>query len=160
MASGNHGSRTLVLGLGNPILGDDGVGLCVAREARRMLRGHPEVEVAEASAEGFDLMDLIAGYSRTIIVDAIRTEGGRPGDVHVLRPEALPESRRLTATHEVTLQTALSLGRTLGIEMPDDVLIFAVEVADDQTFGEGCTPDVAAAVPKAAVRVVSEALRI
>jgi hydrogenase maturation protease len=151
-------STTLVLGLGNPILGDDGVGLFVAREAGLMLCGHPEITVAEAMAEGFDLMDILAGYARVIIIDAAKTEGGRPGQVHVLRPEDLPASRRLTSGHEISLVTALALGRTLGVLMPEDVTIVAIEVVDDQTFGEGCSPEVAAAIQESAAAIVNDVL--
>ncbi len=67
-----------MLGLGNTILGDDGVGICVVREMRRIWAGHPMVELIEASLGGMVLLDCITGFDRLIVVDAIMTDDRRP----------------------------------------------------------------------------------
>ena len=74
-----EGSGILVLGLGNPILGDDAVGIFVAREIKRLAGERTGVTVKEASVGGFDLLDLLEGYRGAVIIDAIKTAGGRPG---------------------------------------------------------------------------------
>ena len=68
--------KTLVLGLGNPILSDDGVGLRVARAVESQL-SQQEITVMETSMGGLSLLDLLTGYDRAIIIDAIQTRGGR-----------------------------------------------------------------------------------
>jgi hydrogenase maturation protease len=138
--------KTLVLGLGNPILSDDGVGLGVARELEKRLEPQ-EATVIEASLGGLNLLDLLVGYERVIIIDAIKTEGGRPGQVHRLDPSLLRTTRYSSSVHDVDLVTALELGKKLKMAVPSKIDIFAIEVADTERFSEQCTPAVAAAIP-------------
>ena len=77
----NHNGRTLVLGLGNPILSDDGIGCHVALALKEKLK-EPEVDVLEASIAGLDFLDLLAHYDRAIIIDAIQTREGTPGQIY------------------------------------------------------------------------------
>jgi hydrogenase maturation protease len=146
--------KTLVLGLGNPILTDDGVGIHVARAlAAGNHKGLPlqdNVAFAEASVGGLRLLDAIAGYDRVILVDAIQTRDGKPGDVYRLRPNDLRRSLHSGSTHDLTLSGALALGRGIGMALPEEdaITILAVEVEDVLTFGETCTPAVAAAIPQ------------
>ena len=141
--------NTLVLGLGNPILTDDGVGIHVVRAAAAYYTPANGVTFAEASVGGLRLLDALAGYERVILVDAIQTQGGQPGDVYRLAASDLPASLHSGSTHDLSLPAALDLGRRLGMALPtDDALILvAVEVEDVLTFGETCTPAVAEAIP-------------
>lgn len=148
--------NTLVLGLGNPILTDDGVGIHVVRSvAAHWPAGHG-VMFAEASVGGLRLLDRLAGYERVILVDAIQTRQGRPGDVYRLDLDQLPASLHSGSTHDLSLPAALDLGRRLGMKLPGDegISIFAVEVQDVVTFGDSCTQAVALAIPR-----VTEAVR-
>jgi hydrogenase maturation protease len=149
--------KTLVLGLGNPILTDDGVGIHVVRAlAARCQR--QDVTFAEASVGGLRLLDILAGYERVIIVDAIQTRDGRPGDIHRLHPNDLRASIHAGSTHDLSLPGALALGRSMGLALPEDdaIMIIAVEVEDVLTFGERCTPAVAAATPRVVEAVLAE----
>ena len=143
--------------MGNPILTDDGVGIYVAREvAARCQRD--DVAVAEASVGGLRLLDAIAGYERLIMVDAIQTRDGRPGDILRLHPNDLRVSLHSGSTHDLSLPGALALGRGTGLVLPDDgdIVIIAIQVEDVLTFGETCTPAVAAAIPCAVDAVLAE----
>jgi hydrogenase maturation protease len=160
--------RTLVLGLGNPILTDDGVGIhVVQRVASRMAYPesripNPEVSFAETSVGGLRLLDLLAGYDQVIIVDAIQTQDGRPGEICRLHPDDLQASRHSGSSHDLTLAGALALGRRLGMDLPEDkdISILAVEVEDVLTFGEECTPEVMSAIPEVVERILDEIARI
>ncbi|NLW25048.1 MAG: hydrogenase maturation protease [Clostridia bacterium] len=66
--------KFIVIGLGNPILTDDGVGNRIAQNLQKLVS--PEVEVVEASLAGFNLIDLVAGYEKAILIDAVQTKGG------------------------------------------------------------------------------------
>ena len=149
--------KTLILGLGNPILTDDGVGIHVVRAvaARCQVDG---VAFAEASVGGLRLLDAIAGYERVIMVDAIQTHDGKPGDIYRLPPDGLRASLHSGSTHDLSLSGALALGRGMGMTLPDDrsISIVAIEVEDVLTFGEVCTPTVAAAIPHAVEMVLAE----
>jgi hydrogenase maturation protease len=146
---------TLVLGLGNPILTDDGVGIHAVRTAAAHCQRH-DVAFAEASVGGLRLLDTIAGYEQVIVVDAIQTHDGEPGDIHCLHPNHVRTSLHSGSTHDLSLSGALALGRNLGMMLPDDeaIVIIAIEVADVLTFGEVCTPCVQAAIPQAAQMVL------
>jgi hydrogenase maturation protease len=148
-------NKTLILGLGNPILSDDGVGCRVAAALKDRLAGR-EVDVLEAGVAGLDSLDLLAGYDRAIIIDAIQTASGTPGRISRLETEALAATRHSGTPHDVNLATALELGRRLGLPLPEQIIIFAIEALDVTSFGETCTPAVAAAVPACVEMVVRE----
>jgi hydrogenase maturation protease len=81
--------KTLVIGLGNPILSDDGAGIYVAREIKKRCKGLSHIAIIETNQGGIGLLDLMAGYERVIIVDSIKTEENTPGKVYRLRVEDL-----------------------------------------------------------------------
>lgn len=147
--------KTLVVGLGNPILSDDGVGLRVAQELEGKLNSQ-EVTVVETSLAGLSFLDLLAGYDRAIIIDAIQTPEGRPGQIYRLAPDVFDVTRHASNPHEVNFATALELGRRLGLALPGEIVIFAIEVADASTFGEECTPQVGQAIPACVELVIQE----
>lgn len=147
--------KTLVLGLGNPILTDDGVGHLVAKEIRDRV-DRREVTVTETSQAGLNLLDLLAGYDRTIIIDAIQTKGGKAGQIYRLESGALNATRHAASTHDINLATALELGVKLGMALPRQIDIFAIEVADTSTFSEECTPEVREAIPVCAEMIIRE----
>ena len=68
--------KTLILGLGNPILSDDGVGLWIARRLGEKLLG---IEVREEAIAGISILDVVQGFPRLVVIDSIMTEGGLPG---------------------------------------------------------------------------------
>jgi hydrogenase maturation protease len=139
----------LILGLGNAILCDDGVGIKVARH---IAENHPtaDVVVKEAEVAGFALLDLLEGFDRAVVVDAVRLPDAEPGEIVVLDLGVLTPSLHLVSGHQIDLPTALEMGRQLGRSMPASVHIVGVQVEDDRTFDERCTPAVEAAVPAAA----------
>ena len=140
-------AKTLILGLGNPILSDDGVGPAVAQALEGKI--DPKIaNIVEAGIGGLDLLDLFAGYKRVIIIDAIKTEGGRAGQIHRLDVETLSDTRHTASPHDINLATALELGKKLAMKMPARIDIYGIEVEDTDSFSESCTPAVAAAIPK------------
>jgi len=142
--------------MGNTILCDDGVGIYVVREAARQCQ-RDDVIFAETSVGGMRLLDVIAGYDRIIMVDAIKTADGKPGDVYRLHPGDLP-TLHAGSTHDLSLIGALALGRGMGMRLPadEDFVIIAVEVEEVWTFGEACTPAVTEAIPRAVETVLAE----
>jgi len=147
--------KTLILGIGNSVISDDGVGCKVARKLERRLKGHPNITVKETSLSGLSLLDEVAGYERLIIIDAIQTRGGKPGAVYKLSPGDF-KTGRMAVIHDLGLFSALELGRKLEMNMPGEVVIFAIEAKDMVTFSEKLSPEVKKAVPKAVDMVVKE----
>jgi hydrogenase maturation protease len=146
--------KTIVIGLGNTILRDDGVGVYVARALVERLHG--AADVREAELAGLDLLEMLKGYDRAFIVDAIQLDGERPGDVFRMRPDDIRITPRLASFHDIDIVTALALGTRLEFHMPAEVVIFGVQAADCLTLGEECTEAVNAVVPILADEIAGE----
>ena len=149
--------KTLVLGMGNTILSDDGVGIYVVREVAERFE-QENVDFAEASVGGMRILDVVAGYERVVMVDAIQTRDGTPGEIYRLTPQNFKLSLHAGSSHDLSLPGALALGRAMGLTLPDDedFVIIGIEVEDVLTFAETCTPAVQEAVPRAVDIVLAE----
>ena len=145
--------NTLILGIGNLILTDDGVGIKIAQ---RLKEERPELEVVETGEAGLTLLDLITGYDRLIIIDSIKTEQGKPGQVYKLELEDLKPAMDFSSSHGIDIATAFKLGQRLGYKMPKSVSIYAVEMKDNTTFGERCTEEVEEKIPFIARQIIDE----
>jgi len=139
--------ETVVIGIGNPVLRDDGVGPRVARGLTQRLRGVPGIQVRELYSGGIRLMEALAGFERAVIVDAIVTPGGQPGTVYSPDLCDLFETRNTHSTHDANLAVALEFGRLAGLRLPSEIRIWAVEARDVTSFSEDLTADVERAVP-------------
>ncbi|OGS44358.1 MAG: hypothetical protein A3K76_00285 [Euryarchaeota archaeon RBG_13_57_23] len=149
--------KRLVLGVGNPIGTDDGVGIHVARELKKL--DLPGVEVEELPASGLELLDMVVGYDKVIIVDAIKTRGGNPGDFYTLTEDDFVRSVHGASPHGINIPTALAMGRRIVPEqMPRELIFVAVEVEDIENVSDKMTPKVAKAVPRI-VEFVEERLK-
>jgi hydrogenase maturation protease len=147
--------RTLILGLGNPILGDDSAGLKVAEIVRQRMALDPSIEVSEDYAGGLRLMERLIGYDRAIIVDAICTGTHPPGTVLRLNSDDIP-TQHTASTHDINLPTALRLAATMNLKIPERVRIIAIEAENVLDFSEQCSPAVTLALPRAADAVLAE----
>ncbi len=146
---------TIVLGLGNPVRYDDAVGLRVAEAVERLLDAEPlpGVSVAMSTRAGLELIDLLAGASRAVIVDCLVRPDPVPGRVTRLTLDEVAGSARLVGAHDVTISTAFRFARAAGVPMPETVDIYAIEAADVDRIEEGLSPAVAAAVPALALEI-------
>ena len=147
--------KTLILGIGNTVLCDDGVGNRVAAEVGKRV-SDPAITVAEACNGGLFLLEAFLGYDHVVLIDAIQTRGGIPGDVYELSPGDLLSARHLSSPHQVDFAMALELGKALGLPMPSRIDIVAVEAGDVTSFREGCTPEVEKAIPIAVKRALQK----
>ena len=147
--------KTLVLGLGNSIMGDDGVGLRVAQEVRRCLRDRADVEVRECYAAGPTLLDFIVGYDGLVFVDSLVCDAPK-GTILQPKREQLPDQPATIDAHGMGLVGVLNLGEGMGLHVPRKLSIVAIAVDPNPEFGESLSPEVEAAVPEAVERVVDE----
>jgi len=147
----------LVLGLGNDLLTDDAVGLLVVRALRSRFAGHAAIEIGETTEMGLALLDFITGYRVAVLVDSIQTGKAPPGFLHELDAAALHALTGRTP-HFVGVGETLALGRQLGLPMPEQVKIFAIEVEDPFTLGTALTPALQSALP-GIVQRIADALR-
>lgn len=140
-------ARTLVIGLGNPLRGDDGAGLAVAQALRA--EGAPAVEIAELYAGGIRLLEALPGHERAVIVDAMLTGTCAPGTVRCFDLDDLPATRYVASTHDLDLRTALELGRLAGLQLPSRILVWGIEVQEVARLQEGLSAPVARGVAEA-----------
>lgn len=132
--------KTIVLGIGNPVLTDDSFGIKVVEQLSGIM------ETKALSTTGYDVIDALLGYERAYIVDGVSL-GIKPGTIMELSPEDLMADLEFTGTHNLHLGASLNLGyRLFKDEMPREIKIFAVEVRDAVNFGRHCTPEVEAAI--------------
>lgn len=144
-------SRMLVIGLGNPILGDDGVGWRVAEEVKKQLSPNLPVDVDCLSLGGMRLMEHLIGYGCTILVDAFALE--EPiGSILILKLSDLPNysAFHTASAHDISLQTAIETGKSLGAQLPDDITVVGIATKHVCDFSKDLSPPVAEAVPQAA----------
>jgi len=149
--------KTLILGIGNPLLGDDGVGFHIAQELAKQIKDE-NIDVEDTSVDGLNLLELILGYDKVIIVDAIMTKGGEVGEIYKLMPEDLADAVHFTTSlHNANLAIAIEVGRKiLAEQMPREIVVFAVGIKPVSRFTEEMTETVKAVVPTAVNLVLQE----
>lgn len=153
MAQREELSDTLILGIGNILRRDDGVGVRVI-ERLRGLELPEGVEVVDAGNAMLNLVDLIAGRRKVVIIDAIKA-GGQPGSIYRFTPgDTRSQWQPVTSLHEIGLLEALALAHDLGIA-PDNVVIVGVEPATIE-WGTSLSSEVEAAVPRLVELVLHE----
>lgn len=146
--------KTLVLGLGNSILGDDGVGWKVAEAVQAIVHG--SVEVDWASLGGLSLMERMVGYPYVIIIDCMETGLSPVGTVRSLPLAELenPSAGHTASAHDTSLITALKTAHAMGAHIPFRVMVVTIEAKLSYEFSESLTPEIAAAVPVATREVL------
>jgi hydrogenase maturation protease len=127
--------KMLILGLGNDILTDDGIGPRLVRDLAQMIND-PNVQFDTASCGGLEIMEHIQGYDKVVFIDAIRNRDGKPGDVYCFKPSDFRETSNLSSLHDINFLTALELGISLNMGLPVDLHIIAVEIIEDMVFSE------------------------
>lgn len=144
---------TLVLGIGNPILSDDAVGIKIAQ---RLEAKKPNISVEQTNEAAIALLDLITGYDKLIIIDSIKTKGGKSGELYKLTLDDIKPNKDFTSSHGMDIATSFEVGKSLGFQMPETVSIYAVEVKDNENFSEQCTPEVSKKIPSMVEQIINE----
>jgi len=143
----------LVLGIGSPLICDDGVGFKVVDALMAM--NIPDLDFDQQSVSGLDLIEIMLDYKQVVVVDAIVTERYPAGTVMLLEPDDYKNALHGTNPHEVNIHMAIELGRRLSPDrMPEEIHFVAVEVNDVWTVTDVMTEDVEKAVPMAAEAVL------
>lgn len=143
--------KTLVVGLGNPILGDDGVGWQIAQALQQEEEIPSDITIECLAVGGISLMEALIGYDQAILIDAIVTHHAPIGTVNCCKLQDLPNltSGHMTSAHDASLTDALTMGRSLGAVLPQDITVVTVESQKVYEFSEIMSPAVAGAVPQA-----------
>jgi hydrogenase maturation protease len=149
--------RTLVLGIGNTLLGDEGVGVAVVDQLTREGGLPSHVDLLDGGTGSLVLLDPMREAGRMILVDAT-ADGQPPGTVRRLEPKFSSEYPASLTAHDIGLRDLLDSFYMLGDEVPQ-VVLFAVSIEWPQDMRWGLSPAVEAALPTIAAAVRAECLR-
>ena len=138
-------SEIVVVGVGNSYVSDDGVGCRVLQELGGRIQDE-RVAFIELVALGVEAPEQLRGFKEAVIIDAAKTGSVPVGRLRTLCAQETSSGPQTLSLHTLGLQSALGLGSLLGLPLPRQVSILAVEVSDTETFHEGCTPQVEAAI--------------
>ena len=143
---------TLVLGLGNDLCGDDGVGIAAANRLKTEVSHF--VDIATSSESGLALLDYLLGYSRVIIIDAIQTSQNEPGTVTEL---TLDDLRQVInpSPHYTGLPEMQKLSQELHFDFPSEIKIFAIEISEKYEINESLSQQVSAAIDNVLSKIKS-----
>ncbi len=132
---------TLVLGLGNELLADDGIGFHCARRIAGL--NLPDVQVETTALHGLALLEYFLPFEQAIILDAIQTGHHPPGEILEFGIDSLA-STRYPSPHYTGLPEMIDIARQLNLSFPIHITIIAMEVTDMATIGGTMTKPVAA----------------
>ena len=152
--------KVIVIGLGNPILTDDAVGIRISELLEKKLPDitfpeDTEIRVTQNESGGWDILDLIVGFDVLILIDALLDETLKPGELK-WHSDKVYTSIRLSGIHNMDMFSAIEYGRSLKLKVPGKIFVLGVGVKDVLTFSEKCSPEVEAVIEKGADQVIKK----
>ena len=148
--------RTIIIGLGNKLFGDDGAGIAVAEKLREFINTNRAIEITTSSLGGLRIIDLLSGFDKAVIVDSIITGQHPPGYIQKWNYEEMINSTRMVSFHDVNFATAVKFAEHLNIPMPTEISVYTIEVRNVESFSESLTPKIKDAVDLCAQRILVE----
>ena len=148
--------KTIVLGIGNPLLGDDGVGVHVARQLRTRI-SHPLITIDESYTGGMNLLDLIRGYDRAILIDTVHKKEQSIGTIDRYDLSDLPTTHSCNP-HDTSLSEAIMLARNLGDkDIPNEIIIYGISLQKHcRVFTEQLSHPIQTAIPKTIDLIITD----
>lgn len=147
------GARVKVIGCGNLLASDDGIGIHVARS----LKGYDlasEVDIIEAGCPGLDLLRLWESEDKVLIIDAV-ISGSKPGTVHVFNSDqVIPREIMPLSSHSFNVVDAIELGKRIGV-IPEKLVIIGIELETEKAYREELSPSVERAIPIACEQIIN-----
>lgn len=148
--------KTIILGVGNQILGDDGVGVHVANKLKKQIQNQ-DITIDEAITGGMNLLEMILDYDKAIIIDAVKTKTGKNGQVKRI-PLSDFSTMHSCNPHDVSLIEAVDMAKKMGeTRIPKEIVIIGIMMKQIPCeFGEKLSKNIATAVPKAVKMTLNE----
>jgi hydrogenase maturation protease len=133
----------LVVGLGNPIMGDDGVGIHVVRMLKQRFSSRQDLEFKELSVGGLRLVEEMLGYKKVFMVDSLEPNTSMVGQIGVFSPEQFKSTEQVSSPHVANFAAAFELYKKLEPEaIPEVIRIFTIEINSEFAFREGLSPPI------------------
>jgi hydrogenase maturation protease len=136
--------KTLIIGLGNPIVGDDAIGIKIVEWLKKNHQFYPYVEIRpDVSLSGIGLVETFRGYDKVFIVDSMVTEKYPPGTVKILHPDQFINTQHVSDFHNMDFFTALDWGYQNFDDLPprDKITIIGIEIKYVQEFSDSLSPE-------------------
>jgi len=152
-------SKILVLGIGNDILTDDGIGPRLVTELEKEM-DNDYLDFMTLASGGLEILEMIKDYKSVIIIDAIKTKNGIPGNIYYLTPSNFKETLHISSFHDVSFLTALRLADKLEMTIPERINIIAVEILEDLTFSSSFSKPIAEKYPQIFQEVQEKVLEL
>ncbi|MCC8423516.1 hydrogenase maturation protease [Mucilaginibacter sp. UR6-11] len=138
-----HTKKTLILGIGNYLMGDEGIGVHLANRIQKDILS-PGVDVLDGGTGGFYLLEYFEIYDRVILVDAT-LDGNVPGDIRLIKPRFSTDFPPAMSTHDIGLKDLINALQVLG-KMPE-IDLFVVSIASIQQQGIELSPEIENVIP-------------
>jgi hydrogenase maturation protease len=144
-----------VLGIGNALVGDDGFGPRVLEELQKR-EIPPNVELIDAGVGGIAILSWIEDADKIVIIDSVQTNNEPVGTIYRFTDKEMPPSDMfMLSLHDLNLVDTINIGRVVQ-KMPEEIIIYGVEVKRIAEFTREMTPEVEAAVTEVADLVMEE----
>lgn len=147
-ADAGNSAGCAIIGLGNPLWGDDGIGLVVAERLYNLLRPRVRVHLLEPAASAYALAERLIGYRRAVIIDALVVAGAEVGTVRLVETHGEAAESHYPSEHTMGIADAIAFLRALGVEIPGTVAIYGIVIRPPQTFSETLTAELSGRVPE------------
>jgi hydrogenase maturation protease len=127
MTNQSQKKDTIVIGLGNILFSDEGIGVHLIRKLSENQDKFPSVEFIDAGTGGMNVLHLIANHKKAVIIDCVKM-GKKPGTIKQFEPADVQTTKKMThfSLHEEDILRIIKLSRQLG-ECPDQIVIFGIE---------------------------------
>jgi len=154
--------KTIILGMGNTLLRDDGIGIIVKRYLEEKITTDciPDSSIlsfAETSWGGFGIIDILKDYDYAIVIDSIKHTGEKKasvGHIHHFQAGDLLHTLRLNSYHDINFITAIKIADSMGYKIPNTIDILAVEIENNYTICENLTDIIRKAVGECSKKVI------
>lgn len=157
-AESNTLHRTAVVGLGNPLQGDDAVGLIVADSVFRILRPELGFDLLDCSVPNPRLAERLIGYRRAVIVDALIDALAEVGTVKRVEMDRQCDGPTLSL-HTAGFQMILALAQMVGMEVPRQIQIYGIVIRPPRDYFEGLSRELGDQLPGIVIDITTEELR-
>ncbi len=146
----------MILGLGNPILGDDGIGCAVAEFIGNRLGTGSGVAILSTSVSLIRLVDEISDHHRLIVIDSITTGQAEPGVL--MEIEFRKRSSSPISAHHFSIEQLQDIGNALGLSMPEYVKIYGIEIIRPEVYEDSLSPALEDLLPEFAEEIINREL--
>jgi hydrogenase maturation protease len=152
--------KVIVIGLGNPILTDDAVGIRISELLEKKLPAiafpeNTEISIRQNESGGWDILDLVVDYDVLILIDALLDKSLKPGELKWYTDKVFT-SIRLSGVHNMDVFSAIEYGKSLKLKVPEKIIVLGIGVKDVLTFSEQCSSEVETAIEKGADQVIDK----